>query len=57
MRIWFGFMSAVLWVGIALTGFLQVHWLLYVPAAGLLFSAGTGICPSQMALAKLFGVK
>jgi hypothetical protein len=57
MRVWFAFFGAVIWIGIILTGFSNVHWLLYLPAAGMAFAAITGICPSQIMINKLFGVK
>lgn len=56
MRIWFALVGAILWTGIYLSGFSKVHWLLYVPAAGFIFSAVTGICPSQAAIFKIFGI-
>jgi len=55
MRIWFAFVGVILWVGIYLTGFSTVNWLLYLPAAGFTFSAVTGICLSLMAISKMFG--
>ena len=57
MRIWFGFVGAILWTAIYLTGFSTVHWLFYLPAAGFIFSALTGICPSQLAIFKMFDRK
>ena len=57
MRVWFAFVGIILWAGIYLTGFSNVHWLLYVPAAGFIFSAITGICPSLVAISKMFGFK
>jgi hypothetical protein len=57
MRVWFAFFGAVIWIGIILTGFSNVHWLLYLPAAGMAFAAITGICPSQIMINKLFGEK
>jgi hypothetical protein len=57
MRTWFAFFGALIWIGIILTGFSNIHWLLYVPPAGLTFAAVTGICPSQIAINKLFGAK
>jgi hypothetical protein len=55
MRAWFAFYGAIIWLGIYLSGFANVHWLLYVPATGIAFAAITGICPSQIAIFKLFG--
>ena len=57
MRIWFAFVGLILWAGIYLTGFSNVNWLLYVPAAGFVFSAITGICPSLAAISKMFGFR
>ena len=57
MRVWYLFFGLVIWLGIFLTGFSVVHWLLYIPAAGLIFAAATGICPSQIAISKMFGTK
>jgi hypothetical protein len=45
MRLFFTVVGSILWLGIWLTGFAQVHWLLYVPAVFFLFAAVTGICP------------
>ena len=57
MRVWFAFFGAVIWFGIFLTGFSIVHWLLYLPAVGMTFAAVTGICPSQITINKILGVK
>lgn len=57
MRLWFAVMAAILWTGIYFTGFSLVNWLLYVPAIGLMFASIIGICPSQLAILKLFGNK
>jgi hypothetical protein len=56
-RLWFAFMGIVLFIGIYLSGFSNVHWLLYLPTAGFIFAAITGICPSQLAIFKIFGDK
>lgn len=50
MRVWFAFMATVLWIGMYLTGFPNLHWLLYVPTGGFTFAAITGICPSQIGI-------
>ena len=50
MRIWYAIFAIIIWLGIYLTGFSTVHWLLYLPAVGLTFAAITGICPSQVAI-------
>ena len=57
MRIWFLLVGTILWTGIYLSGFANVSWLLYVPAAGFIFAAATGLCLSLTAILKLFGVK
>ena len=57
MRMWFAIMGAILWTGIYLTGFSTVNWLVYLPSAGFMFAAITGICPSQIGVFKLFGIK
>lgn len=48
--LWF---SAIIMIGIWLTGFDKVHWLLYVPPGFLLFAAVTGICPGLIIWSKL----
>jgi len=57
MRVWFACVGIILWAGIYLTGFSTVNWLLYVPATGFIFSAITGICPSLIAVSKMFGFR
>ena len=57
MRIWFAIFGVLLWLGIYLTGFSNIHWLLYIPAAMMIFAAVTGICPSQMLIFKSFPTK
>ena len=54
LRLFFLVSGSVLWLGIALTGFRTVHWLLYVPAGFFLFAATTGICPGLIISRKLF---
>ena len=57
MRVWFAFMGSLLWIGIYITGFSIVNWLIYVPAAGFAFAAITGICPSQIGIFKMVDKK
>jgi hypothetical protein len=57
MRVWFIFFAVLIWLGIYLTGFSNIHWLLYIPPAGLTFAGLTGICPSQIAVFKMMGSK
>jgi len=54
MRIWFGFVGMILWTGIYLTGFSRTNWVLYVPAAGFILGAITGLCPSLTVVSKMF---
>jgi len=55
MRTWFILFAVLIWIGIFLTGFSNVHWLLYIPPAGMTFAALTGICPSLAAVNKVWG--
>lgn len=48
MRLFFAVSGTVLWLGIWLTGFAIVHWLLYVPAVFFIFAAVTGVCPGMI---------
>ncbi len=57
MRVFFLFAGTVLWIGIGLTGFPTVHWLLYVPAVFFYFAALTGICPGMIISRWLFDPK
>ena len=57
MRVWYAIVGTILWLGIFLTGFSTASWLLYLPAAGFIFAAITGICPSQVSVFKVFGIK
>lgn len=45
LRLTFIFMASLIWLGLWLTGFNTVHWLLYLPAAFMTFARITGICP------------
>ena len=47
MRIWFLGPILMLWIGIYLTGFDVVHWLIYVPSTFALFAFVTGLCPGM----------
>lgn len=55
LRVWYVVFALLIIIGIALTGFSNVHWFLYFPPAALLFAAVTGICPSQIAINKILG--
>lgn len=54
MKAFFLFVGLVLWVGIWLTGFEQVHWILYLPATFFLISAVTGVCPGMLFFKEVF---
>jgi hypothetical protein len=54
MKAFFLLVGLVLWLGIWLTGFEQVHWVLYLPATFFLFSALTGICPGMIFFKEIF---
>lgn len=54
MRNFFFVTGSILWLGIWLTGFGQVHWLLYVPAVFFAFAVVTGICPGIIISKMLF---
>jgi hypothetical protein len=55
IRLFFFILGMVIWLGIWLTGFSTVHWLLYIPAIAMIFAAITGICPGLMISKKLLG--
>jgi len=46
-------MAAVILLGIWLTGFGVVHWVLYFPVVALIFAGVTGICPGYIIFRKL----
>jgi len=50
-------LACVLLLGIYLTGFNVVHWVLYIPTAAMFFAAITGICPGMIMSNKMFGKK
>ena len=54
LRFFFLVSGSIVWLGIALTGFAAVHWLLYVPAVFFAFAALTGICPGLIVSRLLF---
>ncbi|MGB5337480.1 MAG: YgaP-like transmembrane domain [Gammaproteobacteria bacterium] len=53
IRMLFISVAALILLGIWLTGFNVVHWVLYLPVAVLLFAGITGICPGYMMFQKL----
>ncbi|MEW8001572.1 MAG: hypothetical protein AB2827_02215 [Candidatus Thiodiazotropha sp.] len=52
-RMLFFTVAALLFSGIALSGWNQVHWLLHLPAGMLVFAGLTGICPGLMLYRRL----
>lgn len=57
MRFFLFFSGTLVWLGIGLTGFGTVHWVLYIPAVFFYFAVITGICPGMIISNKLFGDK
>ncbi len=57
MRAFFLFAGVLMWLGIWLTGFGAVHWVLYLPTVFFTFAAVTSICPGMIFMNKLFGAK
>lgn len=57
MRSFFAFSATVIWLGIWLTGFKTVHWLLYMPAVLFTFAVLTGICPGMIFFKTIFREK
>jgi hypothetical protein len=57
LRLFFAFLSCMLWIGIYFTGFTTVNWLLYLPAGVSLFAAITGICPGLLLITRLVSGK
>jgi len=53
LRMMFLTAATVISLGIYLSGWDQVHWLLYIPPIGFLFSALTGFCPPIFLYEKL----
>ena len=45
--------AALILLGIWLTGFNNVQWVLYLPLAALVFAGATGICPGYRIFSKL----
>lgn len=53
MRLTFLFMSALIWLGMFLTGFNNTHWVLYLPAIGTAFAGLSGICMGAALFSKV----
>lgn len=52
-RMLFFTVAALLGAGIWLSGWQQVHWMLYLPTVMLVFAGLTGICPGLMLYKKV----
>lgn len=57
MRLFVFLVGSLIWVGIWLTGFDKVHWLLYAPPIFFYFAAITGICPGIIISRLILGDK
>jgi hypothetical protein len=55
LRMTFLMLGLVIWLGIWLTGFNAVHWVLYFPAVFVTFAGVTGICPGLIVNKILLG--
>ncbi len=55
-RVFFLVLALIIYLGIFLTGYNNVHWFAYVPVALLLFAFLTGFCPGLKIL-KAIGLK
>ena len=53
IRMLFLMIAGLILLGIWLTGFSVVHWVLYIPVAALVFAGVTGICPGYLIFKKL----
>ena len=53
IRMLFLMLAGLILLGIWLTGFNVVHWVLYIPVAALTFAGITGICPGYLVMQKL----
>ena len=52
-RMLFRTISIMIFLGIWLSGYDKVHWLLYIPAVFLMFAGLTGICPGLLILRRI----
>jgi len=57
MRLFFTLAGSMLWLGIWLTGFATVHWVMYLPATFFLIAAVSGICPGIIITKLIFSEK
>ena len=57
MRLFFFVTGSIIWLGIWLTGFGNVHWFLYIPAIFFSFAVVTGVCPGMILSNLVLGSK
>jgi len=57
IRFFFLNFGIIISLGIFLTGYEKVHWLLFLPAGFMFFAAITGICPALIISKKIFDKK
>ena len=54
IRVFLLIVASIMWLGIWLTGFATVHWVLYLMPVFLTFAGITGICPGMMLTRMMF---
>ena len=57
MRLWMLGPMLMLWIGIYLTGFELVHWLIYLPAVMSIFASVTRLCPGMLLIRTILKIK
>jgi hypothetical protein len=57
LRLFLFLISAIISLGIYLTGYNVAHWILYFPAVFLLLASISGICPGIFFMKKITGDK
>ncbi len=56
LRVQFIIVALLVYLGIFLSGYTNVHWFLYVPVVALIFAGITGFCPGLRIL-RAIGLK
>lgn len=56
LRVHFIIVALLVYPGIFLSGYANVHWFSYVPVAALIFAEATGFCPG-LNLLRAIGLK
>ncbi|MFV2060191.1 MAG: hypothetical protein ACC653_05865 [Gammaproteobacteria bacterium] len=57
LRLFLFMVSAIIFLGIYLTGYTTAHWVLYLPAIFLILASISGICPGIVFMKKIVGEK